>query len=87
MKPYDFEVWYETYFGNIPQISFEQFVEVATVENKKEGVRTISEDMHQICLKYFKLEKQYKIQWSNFTKRAKKSDDGNYEDFWFYKKK
>ena len=34
MKPYDFEVWYETYFGNIPQISFEQFVEVATVESE-----------------------------------------------------
>lgn len=60
---------------------------ISNYKDKKEGVRTISEDMHQICLKYFKLEKQYKIQWSNFTKRSKKSDDGNYEDFWFYRKK
>ena len=43
MKPYDFEVWYETYFGNIPQISFEQFVEVATVENKKSLVEHFKE--------------------------------------------
>ena len=60
---------------------------ISNFKDKKVGLRTISEDMHQICLKYFKLETQYKIQWSNFTKRAKKSDDGNYEDFWFYRKK
>ena len=60
---------------------------ISNYKDKKVGLRTISEDMHNICLKYFKLEKQYKIQWSNFTKRTKKSDNGNYEDFWFYRKK
>lgn len=60
---------------------------ISDYKDKKIGLRTISNDMHQICLKYFDLDTQYKIQWSTFTKRTKKLDDGNYEDFWFYKKK
>ena len=35
MKPYSFEQWYDDHFGNIPQISFDKFIEIATVENKK----------------------------------------------------
>lgn len=60
---------------------------ISNYKDKQIGLREISNDMHKICLEYFDLEKQYKIQWANFTKRTKKSDDGNFEDFWFYKKK
>lgn len=35
MKPYSFEKWYNDHFGDIPQITYDEFITKATVENKK----------------------------------------------------
>jgi len=48
---------------------------------------TFSEDMKDKASEYFDLEHHYKVSWSAFKVLEGKMEDGNYEDFWFFKKK
>ena len=57
-----------------------------TNRNKQEVL--ISEDMRDVVLKYLKLDKHYRVQWSAIsgTRQAKKTRAGNFEDLWVFTK-
>lgn len=61
---------------------------ISNYVNRQKQMTTISEDMRDVVLKYLKLDKQYRVQWSAIsgTRQAKKTRGGNFEDLWVFTK-
>jgi hypothetical protein len=69
-----------------PDAKFGFVISNYTNRNKQEVL--ISEDMRDVVLKYLKLDKHYRVQWSAIsgTRQAKKTRAGNFEDLWVFTK-
>jgi hypothetical protein len=61
---------------------------ISNYKNKNKNMVNISQDMRDIVSRHLAFDKHYRIQWSviSSTRQAKKTRNGNFEDFWVFRK-
>lgn len=61
---------------------------ISNYRNAEKQMTTISQDMRDVVAKHLTVVDHYRVQWSAMggSRQAKKTRDGNFEDFWLFTK-